>query len=94
MTTPRPLATALQAAPVAVRQIPVVDFQPFHDHDHAQRVQTGLALAQALRDSGFAYLTGHQVPQALIDQAFAQAQRLFALPEQVKAEIAAAPREG
>ncbi len=88
MTSPRRLAPALQVKPVAVSEIPVVDLQPFPDGDQAQRIQTALALAQALRNSGFAYLTGHQVRQALIDHAFAQAQRFFALPDHAKAEIA------
>ena len=86
--TPPGLAAQLRAAPVAVQQIPVVDFTAFHASGATQRKQTAVALAKALRDSGFAYLTGHQVPQALTDQAFAQARRFFALPDTVKAEIA------
>lgn len=85
--TPR-LDPSLRAEPVAVTEIPVVDLSRFRGGGGADRKQAALALAQAFRDSGFAYLVGHGVPQALINGTFEEARRFFALPEAVKAEIA------
>lgn len=50
------------------------------DSDPAHRAAAGLAAWQAFRDTGFLILHGHGVPRALIDQAYATAQALFALP--------------
>lgn len=50
-------------------------------------------LRRILYDHGFFYLTGHGVPQALIDDVLAQSRRFFALPieEKLKVEMANSP---
>ena len=48
----------------------------------------GTDLDRAFREIGFCTLVGHGVPQALIDRLFAEAARFFALPPEVKAEVA------
>jgi isopenicillin N synthase-like dioxygenase len=46
------------------------------------------AIERACRDSGFFYVTGHGVPAALVARLDAAAREFFALPEEVKMEIA------
>ncbi|MFB9475479.1 isopenicillin N synthase family dioxygenase [Nonomuraea salmonea] len=46
------------------------------------------AIGAACRDSGFFYIRGHGVPAELIDRLDAAARRFFALPDEVKQEIA------
>ncbi|MEV4564247.1 2-oxoglutarate and iron-dependent oxygenase domain-containing protein [Nonomuraea sp. NPDC049419] len=46
------------------------------------------AIGAACRDSGFFYIRGHGVPAELIDRLDAAARRFFALPDEVKNEIA------
>jgi len=59
--------------------IPVVDFSPFYSQDSAERVKTGTAIFEALRDIGFVYLTNHGVPKEVIQEAFAQSRAFFDL---------------
>ncbi|HEY1722104.1 MAG TPA: 2OG-Fe(II) oxygenase family protein [Magnetospirillaceae bacterium] len=54
----------------------------------AARAQAVAALGAALEASGFAYLSGHGVPQPLIDRLFDLSRRFHALPLDTKAKIA------
>ena len=68
--------------------LPVVDLAPFREGDEAARRATADAIDRACRDHGFFYLAGHGVPAPLIERAFAEARRFFALPIERKAAIA------
>ncbi|KAM6492285.1 flavonol synthase/flavanone 3-hydroxylase [Amanita muscaria] len=60
--------------------IPVVDFSSFYSSSPSERLQTGTAIYEALRDTGFVYLTNHGVSKQLIDEAFTQSRAFFDLP--------------
>jgi len=53
----------------------------------AERRQAAAQLYNACTQVGFFYIKHHGVPQAVIDQAFAQTQRFFALPLSEKMKI-------
>ena len=67
----------------AIQSIPVLDFSLFETDPTAFLSQLKLAS----RDVGFFYLTGHGIPQSLIDDVLASSRRFFALPEADKLEI-------
>ena len=69
-------------------EIPVLDISAIHGSDpHALTI-----LAKRVRDvyatTGFGYITGHGVDQALIDAVFAASARFHALPHAQKMQIA------
>lgn len=56
----------------------------FHGHrDHPQAFAD--LLGQSFRETGFAVISEHPIPQALIDRALAAAKAFFALPAEAKA---------
>ncbi|MDA8585480.1 isopenicillin N synthase family oxygenase [Rhodobacteraceae bacterium] len=66
-------------------QIPVLDWSRFtSDSDKAGFVAD---LSRACRDTGFFLMTGHGIPQSLIDETLAAADQLFALPTAEKAKL-------
>lgn len=67
--------------------LPVLDFSRF-DQGESERAAFLDELGAAARDVGFFYLSGHGVPQALIDDVLRASRAFFALPEQHKLEIA------
>lgn len=67
----------------AIQSIPVLDFSLFETDPTAFLSQ----LKRASRDVGFFYLTGHGIPQSLIDDVLASSRRFFGLPEADKLEI-------
>lgn len=64
--------------------VPIIDLTDALAGDAASRRRTAEALDAAARDSGFFAVTGHPVPQALIDDTIAQARAFFALPLEEK----------
>jgi isopenicillin N synthase-like dioxygenase len=60
--------------------VPLIDLSPWFAHEPAGEAQVAQAVARACEDIGFLVISGHQVPQALIDEAFATAAAFFALP--------------
>lgn len=68
--------------------IPVIDFSPFVENDLVGKGQVAEAIYHACHNVGFLYLKNHGIPQASIDQAFAQSQQFFALPLAEKQKIA------
>ncbi|XP_004364535.1 2OG-Fe(II) oxygenase [Capsaspora owczarzaki ATCC 30864] len=65
--------------------IPVIDIGAFVDAaKRADSDATAASLGAAFRDVGFAYITGHGVPSAVIQKAFSHAKRLFELPMDAK----------
>ena len=63
--------------------IPVLDWSRFTSG--TDRDGFVADLSKACRDTGFFLVTGHGIPQSLIDDAFKAAGAFFALPEPVKA---------
>src|SRR5262245_41024277 len=86
-TTTAELDASLRGARVPLEEIPVIDFGPFFG-PHDQRKEVALAVGRACRDIGFFYLVNHGVAQSLVDAAFAESRRFFALPKARKQEIA------
>ncbi|MBL9056970.1 MAG: isopenicillin N synthase family oxygenase [Rhodobacteraceae bacterium] len=72
--------------------LPVLDFSRFH-RTFSDRAAFIAELRGILHDHGFFYLTGHGVPQDLIDGLVAGAKKFFALPieEKLKIEMVRSP---
>jgi isopenicillin N synthase-like dioxygenase len=70
--------------------LPVFDIAPLENADAAQRRALAARIGAACRDIGFFAVTGHGVPQAVIDGAFGAAHEVFRLPREAKAELAIA----
>ena len=69
-------------------EIPVIDVSSFlADGGPKQRADTVAALRDALERSGFAYLSGHGMPQGAIDRLRALSQAFHALPMEAKQRI-------
>lgn len=64
--------------------VPVVDFSHFYSQNEAERLTTGTAIFEALRDVGFVYLTNHGISRDLLAEAFSQSRAFFDLPLQDK----------
>jgi isopenicillin N synthase-like dioxygenase len=68
--------------------LPIIDFAAVRAHDASG---TGVA-AQAIRDAcltdGFFYITNHGVPEPVIEAVYAEGQRFFRLPLDVKRQAA------
>ncbi|RBP11193.1 isopenicillin N synthase-like dioxygenase [Roseiarcus fermentans] len=67
--------------------LPVIDLAPLDDGEKGL-ADVAAAIGAACRDVGFFYAVNHGVPRALIDDAFAQSRRFFALPLEAKQTIA------
>src|SRR5262245_40148864 len=67
--------------------IPVIDFGPYLAGRDGAREEAAAGMRHALEHVGFFILTGHGVPQHLIDQTFAEARRFHALPLDAKMAI-------
>jgi len=68
----------------AFDRIPVVDVTPLFTADAAGKARVANEMAQAASDVGFLYVTGHRVPNRLIERLRAQAAAFFALPLALK----------
>lgn len=68
----------------AFKQLPLVDIAGLFAADLATRQHTAAQLGQAAREAGFLYITGHGVPQALIDELVACAKGYFDQPMDAK----------
>lgn len=79
------------AAAVSLAEIPVIDFAPFLTGDAAARQAVANEIAAACETIGFFYLTGHQVPQQLVDAIFATAADFFARPMEERTAALATP---
>ena len=66
-------------------QIPVVDISPLRDN--SDPVGVARQLHQASQTLGFIYVTGHGIPEAVIDAARSNAMDFFRLPDNAKDEI-------
>ncbi|MBW4687720.1 MAG: isopenicillin N synthase family oxygenase [Komarekiella atlantica HA4396-MV6] len=70
-------------------QIPVIDFHPFIAGDSSAKAAVANQISRAIQEVGCFYLK-NGVRQNSIDQAFAQAERFFALPLEEKQKVASA----
>ncbi|RUV93545.1 MAG: isopenicillin N synthase family oxygenase [Mesorhizobium sp.] len=66
--------------------IPVLDFSGYEANPDSRR-RFLEELRRAARDVGFFYLSGHGIPQSLIDDVLSVSGRFFALPDEDKLEI-------
>lgn len=71
-----------------MRKVPDLSLRRFTHGDAAARTAFSSALSAGLRDYGFVVLTDHNVPLALLEQAYALAVELFARPEAEKRRYA------
>lgn len=72
--------------PRAATHIAQVDLAGSFD-DPAQQARVAREIHRALRETGFFYVTGHEVPQALLDGQVAQTRAFFAQDEAAKATV-------
>ncbi len=70
--------------------IPIIDITALSQAGGAGRARVAREIGAACRGIGFFAITGHGVPQTDIDNAFAVAHAVFALPPQVKRELSIA----
>ncbi|MGF1568365.1 MAG: isopenicillin N synthase family dioxygenase [Nodosilinea sp.] len=68
--------------------IPLINFAPFLTDDPIEQQRVAADIYRACHQVGFLYLTHHGIPQAAIEQAFAQSRRFFDLPLAQKQAIA------
>jgi isopenicillin N synthase-like dioxygenase len=71
----------------APTQIPVIDISPLADGSAAGRAEVARQLRETFSRIGFLIITGHGVPQPLIDRTFAEARRFHALPMAAKQKV-------
>ncbi|MEO1688673.1 MAG: 2-oxoglutarate and iron-dependent oxygenase domain-containing protein, partial [Pseudomonadota bacterium] len=65
-------------------QLPVIDLSPLTSADPQAKARVAAALGEAARTSGFFYVTGHGVPQALIDGVLAASREFHGQPRSAK----------
>jgi isopenicillin N synthase-like dioxygenase len=67
--------------------LPIIDISAFFTDDEQLKRETALKLRKVCSEIGFFYLTGHGIPQDMVDEAHKQAREFFKLPLEVKNEI-------
>jgi len=77
------------AKPVALSEVPIIDFEPFFEGDATTRQAVADRIAAACEEIGFFYITGHRVPARLCSEIFEQSARFFHQPPEKRAEVAA-----
>jgi isopenicillin N synthase-like dioxygenase len=68
-------------------EIPVLDLSPYLAGQLGARERLGKELCYALENIGFYFITGHGVPQSLVDAAFAETARFHAQPLDRKLQL-------
>lgn len=76
------MATSIRHAPTA--HLPLIDISDLASGSAAKRAAVGAAMRAACIDKGFMYVTGHGVPERLVDETFALSREFFDLPLAVK----------
>ena len=69
-------------------EIPVVDISGLTRTDSVLRSAVARQIGTACRSIGFFAIRGHGIPASQIDDAFAAARAVFALPPEAKSELA------
>ena len=67
--------------------VPVIDISGFRSTDPAQRLAVAQAVGQACRDIGFLIISGHGVPDSLIEDCYRTSKEFFARPLSEKAAV-------
>ncbi len=67
-----------------MRKVPELSLRHFTHGEAIQRTAFSQSLSEGLREYGFVVLIDHNVPATLLDEAYARAAELFALPEEEK----------
>lgn len=75
-----------------VDEIPIIDIEPFRFGNASARRRVAADVSQACEGVGFLTVTGHGVPSAIVEEAFAQGFAFFDQPDDEK--WAAAPPDG
>jgi len=70
--------------PDSTEEIPLLDISSYLRGDPGSREHVAARLKEITETVGFFYLTGHGIPQSLIDRVFAQSRRFHGLPAAVK----------
>ena len=71
----------------ALDQIAVIDISPLVDGGESGRKLVAWQLRETLERIGFFIITGHGVPQSLVDRTFAEARRFHARPIAEKQKV-------
>ena len=74
----------LYTPPKAAENIPVIDLSPSFSGDLEDRRKVAWEIHKTARDTGFFYVSGHGVDQALMDEHLEWAARFFDLPLEEK----------
>jgi isopenicillin N synthase-like dioxygenase len=77
----------LYTPPHAATRIPVIDLEPSFSGRRDDRIAAAGEIHKAARETGFFYVKNHRINPALVDCAFRQAKRFFALPLQQKLDL-------
>lgn len=67
-----------------INDLPMIDISPLRGGSAAGIRKVADEMGAAARDVGFFYVANHGIPPSLIDNAYAAAERFFALPDEVK----------
>src|SRR5262249_21040936 len=86
-TTEDPQAIYLMDHPDSTEEIPTIDIAGYMAGDMGAIPRIARELAHTTETVGFFYLTGHGVPQSLIDRMFSDGKRFFALPLEEKRKV-------
>jgi isopenicillin N synthase-like dioxygenase len=65
---------------MSLLSVPVIDLSPFRSGDETQRRAVAAEVGRACRDIGFLIISGHGVPDTLIEDTYRTSQAFFALP--------------
>jgi isopenicillin N synthase-like dioxygenase len=68
--------------------VPVIDIGPLRDRSEAGLIRVASEVGAAARDIGFFAVANHGVPASIVDAMYAAARAFFALPADVKDELA------
>jgi isopenicillin N synthase-like dioxygenase len=68
----------------AFDSIPIVDIAPMFGTDEVAKARSAAEIAKAASEVGFLYVTGHGVPEGMIERLKARAAEFFALPLEIK----------
>jgi isopenicillin N synthase-like dioxygenase len=73
---------------MTMMSVPVIDIAPFFSEDPAAKAAVAREIDQACRDIGSLVITGHGVPNSLIDRVYAVSRDFFDLPisEKIKCQ--------
>jgi isopenicillin N synthase-like dioxygenase len=74
-------------------EVPAINFAPFLHGGTSDKAQIAGVIRTACEDTGFFYLTGHDVPPAQLSAIFEASRRFFALPLEQRLKVKLTPRE-